>query len=52
MPIQCMGGNWATSYTFCKKIGARQNVLTIKNTYKELKIAVEITMRVKDEFWS
>ena len=31
MPIQCMGGNWATS---CKKIGARRNVLTIKNTYR------------------
>ena len=34
MPIQCissMGGNLTTS---CKKIGARRNVLTIKNTYK------------------
>ena len=39
MPIQCissMGGNWATSRTFCKKIGARKNVLTIKNTYKRV----------------
>ena len=34
MPIQCIGGNWATSRTFCKKIGARNNVLTIINTYK------------------
>ena len=34
MLIQCIGGNWATSRTFCKKIGARNNVLTIKNTYK------------------
>ena len=51
MPIQCssMGGNWATSRTFCKKISARKNVLTIKNTYKR---AVSIIITVKDEFWS
>ena len=29
-----MGGNWATSRTLCKKIGAGNNVLTIRNTYK------------------
>ena len=34
MPIQFMGRNWATSRTFCKKIGAIKNVLTIKSTYK------------------
>ena len=28
-----MGGNWETSRTFCKKLGARKNVLTKKNTY-------------------
>ena len=28
-----MGGNWVTSHTFCKKIGAIENVLTIRNTY-------------------
>ena len=28
-----MGGNWVTSRTFCKKIGTRENVLTIGNTY-------------------
>ena len=52
MPIQCissMGGNWATSRTFCKKIVAIKNVLTMKNTYKR---AVSIIITVKDEFWS
>ena len=34
MPMQCMGRNWATSRTFCKKMGERKNVLTIKNTHK------------------
>ena len=34
IPIQCMEGNWVTSRTCCKKIGARTNVLTIRNTYK------------------
>ena len=51
MPIQCIGGNWATSRTFCKKIGATNNVLT-GISIKELKIAVEITLRVKDEIRS
>ena len=53
VPAQCissMGGNWVTSRTFCKKIGARTNVLTIRNTYTtDVKIAVEITIRVKNE---
>ena len=48
MPIQCMGGNWATSRTFCKKIGARTNVLTIKTTYKIVEDCIGINHKSKE----